>query len=57
MQSMPYFMQNKVWYYFDEENFCYKLTDKAPPKAIESYKEFYDDEPIEIDGEWYAIQK
>lgn len=57
MQSMPYFMQNKEWYYFDEENFCYKLTDKAPPKAIESYKEFYDDEPIEIDGEWYAIQK
>ena len=40
MQSMPYFMQNKEWYYFDEENFCYKLTDKAPPKLLEATKNF-----------------
>lgn len=38
----PYFMSNKDWYYFDEKEFCYKLTDKAPQKAKESYKEFYD---------------
>lgn len=38
----PYFMQNKEWYYFDEDEFCYKLTDKAPEKAKESYKEYYD---------------
>lgn len=37
----PYFMKDKSWYYFDEEEFKYKLTDKAPQKAIESYKEFY----------------
>ena len=37
----PYFMTNKDWFYFDEEEFCYKLTDKAPKEAIESYKEFY----------------
>lgn len=53
----PYFMENKEWYYFDEENFCYKLTDKAPKKAIESYKEFYDNDPIKINGEWHIIQK
>lgn len=38
----PYFMTNKDWFYFDENDFMYKLTDQAPPKAIESYNEFYD---------------
>lgn len=37
----PYFMQNKEWFYFDEEEFMYKLTEKAPKEAIENYKEFY----------------
>lgn len=37
----PYFMKNKEWYYFDEEEFCYKLTDKAPEEAKKSYAEFY----------------
>lgn len=38
----PYFMQNKEWYYHDKEEWVYKITDKAPLKAEESYKEFYD---------------
>ena len=37
----PYFMENKEWFYFDGNSFEYKLTEKAPPKAVESYKEFY----------------
>lgn len=37
----PYFMKKKEWYFFDEEEFIYKLTDKATKEAIESYKEFY----------------
>ena len=37
----PYFMTNKEWFYFDEDEFIYKLTDKAPEKAKESYEEFY----------------
>lgn len=37
----PYFMQNKEWFYFDENEFKYKLTEKAPKEAIESYKQFY----------------
>ena len=53
----PYFMENKEWYYFDEENFCYKLTDKAPKKAIESYKEFYDNDPIKSNNEWYCTNR
>ena len=41
-QSMPYFMKNKKWYYEDNENEPhFRLTDKAPPKAVESYEEFY----------------
>ena len=38
----PYFMKNKDWYYFDEEEFKYKLTDLATDKAKQSYKEFYE---------------
>jgi len=37
----PYFLSNKKWYYFDEEEWRYKLTDKATEEAIESYNEFY----------------
>ena len=36
----PYFMKNKEWYYFDKKEYCIKLTDKAPEKAKQSYKEF-----------------
>ena len=36
----PYFLSNKEWFYYDEEEFCYKLTTKATKKAIESYNEF-----------------
>lgn len=39
--SEPYFMQNEEWYYLDESELKYKLTEKAPPKAVESYREFY----------------
>ncbi len=38
----PYFMTNSEWYYFDEDAFRYKLTDKAPQKAIDSYNEYYE---------------
>lgn len=41
MKKEPYFLSNKEWFYFDENEFCYKLTDKAPKEAIKSYKEFY----------------
>lgn len=41
----PKFMENKEWYYNDEtqepfkllENMCWRLTDKAPKEAVESY--------------------
>ena len=38
----PYFMTNKEWFYFDEKEWCYKLTENAPEEAKASYKEFYD---------------
>lgn len=38
----PYFMSNKEWYYFDESDFCYKLTDAAPQEARKSYEAFYE---------------
>ena len=39
--SEPYFMKNKDWFYFDEKEFRYMLTEKAPEKAVESYEEYY----------------
>lgn len=44
----PYFMTNEEWYYFDVKERKYKLTDKAPKKAIESYNEFYGELEKEI---------
>lgn len=41
MTNKPYFMKNKEWYYYDSKEIKYKLTDKAPEKAKDSYKEFY----------------
>ena len=31
----------RAWFYYDEEDFCYKLTNKATKEAIKSYNEFY----------------
>ena len=38
----PYFMSDSSWYRFDPDEFKYVLTDKAPQKAIDSYREFYE---------------
>ena len=37
----PYFLTNKKWFKYDEKSKKYILTNKAPQKAIESYKDFY----------------
>lgn len=37
----PYFMTKAEWFYFSQDEFCYKLTDKATAKAKKSYDEFY----------------
>ena len=42
--TRPYFMENKEWYYYDDEEGIFKLTDIAPQEAIDSYKEFYSDD-------------
>lgn len=36
----PYFMEKVEWFYFDEEEWGYKLTDKATEEAKKSYIEF-----------------
>ena len=41
IDEMPYFLNNKEWYWKSAGQIGYKLTDKAPPKAKQSYKEFY----------------
>ena len=41
LNEEPYFLNNKNWFYYDEEEFCYKLTDKATKEAIKSYEEYY----------------
>jgi hypothetical protein len=38
----PYFLTNETWYYHDEKDMVFKLTDQAPQDAIDSYNEFYD---------------
>ena len=49
MRQKPFFMIDENWYYFDEQEFCYKLKNDAPEEAVKSYKEFYnagDDETV-----------
>ncbi len=46
----PYFMNNEDWYYHDEKEWKYKLTDKAPEEAIKSYYEFYRKVELDEDG-------
>lgn len=40
----PCFLDNEEWYYYDEKEEIYKLTDKAPKKAIISYYKFYEED-------------
>lgn len=42
--KQPYFFENEEWYYYDAKKNKFFLTDKAPQKAIISYKEFYSEE-------------
>ena len=47
--DIPYFMSNKDWYYYDTKDGIYKLTDKAPQDAIDSYNEFYSENDVAFD--------
>ncbi len=49
--SEPYFMTNEAWYTYDEDEMVYKLTDKAPQKAVDSYNAFYGEVEKVEDGE------
>ena len=40
LKENPFFMTNDEWYYFDGEDSCVKLTDKAPELARKDYEEF-----------------
>ena len=50
-QIQPYFMENEEWWFYDWEEMKYKLTEKAPKEAIESYEEFYKE--IKMDEDEY----
>lgn len=54
--TRPYFLENEEWYKFNEDEWKYELTDKAPEKARKSYEEFYKTEEV-IDGEIYVINR
>lgn len=52
-----YFESNKEWYYFDPRKIRLKLTDKATPKAINSYIEHYcllEGMPLSFNDEEFA---
>lgn len=55
--KMPYFFINKKWYYYDEKEEKYKLTDKAPKKAVESYEEFYSTKDNNLDSKTLDLSK
>lgn len=40
MLKMPYFMTNQEWFTRDSKTGEDKLTDKAPPEAVKSFKKY-----------------
>lgn len=42
IHERPIFLANPEWYYYDESEGRYKLTDKAPKEAVESYEKYYE---------------
>ena len=40
MINMPYFMTNKEWFTEDSKTGETKLTEKAPPEAVKSFKKY-----------------
>ena len=50
ISELPYFMTNGEWYYFDPDEWRYKLTElgSAIPSVVESYDKFYDDERMVV---------
>lgn len=37
----PYFLKKPEWYYYDTQEYRYKLTDKATEEAKKSYEDYY----------------
>lgn len=63
MRAMPYFLENEKWYVerIDKDgNLKYELTACAPPEAVKSFEEyyqdpvFYDDDGNEMDLSGYS---
>lgn len=50
----PLFLSDPEWYYYDEDEMMYKLTDKATPEARASYTLFYD-EVAHIEGDTITV--
>lgn len=49
-EGKPFFMRNNNWYYFDDTQNKFVLTNNAPYEAIQSYKEFVGEEnPYEFE--------
>ena len=42
ISETPLFLTNDDWYYYDEDELCYKLTDNAPAEARASYEQYYE---------------
>lgn len=47
MLEATFFLENEEWYYFDEKERIFKLTDKAPLEVVEYYNKFYTEEDLE----------
>ena len=50
MLEMPYFMENKEWYTYDDESEKFVLTENAPVEAVESYKQYLKDYEKSVDN-------
>lgn len=52
MMDIPYFATNKEWFYINEDGRIV-LTDKAPPEAVESLKQFHEAYERGREDDWF----
>lgn len=38
----PFFLENEKWYNYNVATMKYEITDAAPPKAVKSFNDFYE---------------
>ena len=57
INDIPHFMDKDEWYFYDEKEHRYKLTERAPETARKIYEEFYRLIETDENDDYRAVRK